>query len=397
MYILDDIITYIRRLIKTPDNSSISDGLIIDYINRFWINDVDARIQLFDLKTKYQFMTTPGVDQYNMPFYNTQTESPNNDPQTIGFYPIYQGIVGNCYVNGINVPLHTQKTSFFNTWPNIIQQYPAVAIGNGGPTYTIQLPILPAVPPPNPPINAIVRGHVDMAGVMATGANVDPPRGPMFQTTIPVTSVEARVFISALSSSNENIIVTDSGQFLDINKNLGLLMAPGKAPFGNKPLSSNTYGATQNVINYTTGTINVTFPSGIISGNNINVSCLFFQTGLPRAILFYNNCMTLRNVPDNQYVVEVDAYLTPAAFLNTSDSIAFGYMSEYIARGAARKILSDTGDVEQLNFYEPLFREQEILVWKRSQRQWTATRTQTIYSQGMDQGQMNNSNQGGTI
>lgn len=55
-------------------------------------------------------------------------------------------------------------------------------------------------------------------------------------------------------------------------------------------------------------------------------------------------------------------------------------MSEYIARGAARKILSDTGDVEQFQFYEPLFREQEMLVWKRAQRQNTSTRVQTIYS-----------------
>ena len=28
-------------------------------------------------------------------------------------------------------------------------------------------------------------------------------------------------------------------------------------------------------------------------------------------------------------------------------------MCEYIARGAARKILSDTGDIEQFQFYEP--------------------------------------------
>ena len=56
-------------------------------------------------------------------------------------------------------------------------------------------------------------------------------------------------------------------------------------------------------------------------------------------------------------------------------------MSEYIARGAARKILADTGDVEQFAFYEPLFKEQEQLVWKRSQRQFTSTRTNTIFSQ----------------
>jgi hypothetical protein len=32
---------------------------------------------------------------------------------------------------------------------------------------------------------------------------------------------------------------------------------------------------------------------------------------------------------------------------------------------------------------EQLFKEQEILVWKRSQRQFTSTRSQTIYSQGI--------------
>ena len=112
-------------------------------------------------------------------------------------------------------------------------------------------------------------------------------------------------------------------------------------------------------------------------------------------MLFYNNVITLRSVPDIQYLIELDAYLTPAAFLSTSSAVQYGYMSEYIARGAARKILSDTGDVEQFQFYEPLFREQEILVWKRSQRQWTATRTQTIYSQGNNQTQLGANNFGG--
>jgi hypothetical protein len=70
-------------------------------------------------------------------------------------------------------------------------------------------------------------------------------------------------------------------------------------------------------------------------------------------------------------------------------------MSEYIARGAARKILSDTGDIEQFQFYEPLFREQEMLVWKRSQRQFTATRTPTIFSEFSSQSPSNNFSGGG--
>ena len=98
--------------------------------------------------------------------------------------------------------------------------------------------------------------------------------------------------------------------------------------------------------------------------------------------------------PNTPYLVELEAYLTPAAFLDTANAIPFAYMAEYIARGAARKILADTGDIEQFNFYEPLFIEQERLVWKRSQRQVTATRTPTIFSQTMGQGNYNNIGQG---
>jgi hypothetical protein len=404
MYLLSDIITYVRRIIKEANESTIPTSLIIDYINRFWINEVDLRMQIFDLKTTYQFMTSPGVDQYNMPLYSIQNPIESNDgPTTVNYYPVYQGFESPCYINGINASFYTQKNHFFNAFPNIIQNNQVVDVGDGGAAYTLQIPLLPTVAPQNPPFNPILRGHVDLNGVVslatATTAAVplDPPIVTTFSNNIPVTSVDPKVFITSIASDGQNILVTDSGQFLDGNTNYGLLMAPGSAPFGNSALVGG-YSTTKNTINYQTGTINVTFPQNVPSGNNINVQCYFFQTGLPRAILFYNNVITLRNVPAMQYLVELTGYLTPAAFLNTSSAFAFGYMCEYIARGAARKLLADTGDEEQFNFYEPLFKEQETLVWKRSQRQWTATRTHTLYSMGMNNGfQGNNSNIGGGV
>ena len=51
-------------------------------------------------------------------------------------------------------------------------------------------------------------------------------------------------------------------------------------------------------------------------------------------------------------------------------------------------------DTAKFMFYEPLFKEQELLVWKRSQRQWTNNRTDTIYSQGFGQGQLGFNNLG---
>jgi hypothetical protein len=276
---------------------------------------------------------------------------------------------------------------FYNTYPNVVQNLGVIAQGNGtqGP-YTLQIPLLPANQPQNPPLNGILRGHIDMAGIIATGNNVDPPLttsagAAAAIASVPVTSVDSAFFLTSIDSTGANVVVQDSGWFLTGNVNYGLLMEPGNAPNGNLPLIGG-YSTTSNTINYFTGEVTVTFPVAIPQGQNINAQCLFFQTGLPRSVLYYNNTLTLRSPPDTQYLVELTAYLSPAAFLNTDMAIPYGYMAEYIARGAARKILSDTGDVEQFQFYEPLFREQELLVWKRSQRQWTATRTQTIYSQG---------------
>jgi len=384
---LADVITYVRRIIKSPSNSTITDNLIIDYINRFWIMDVDARIQLFDLKTVYNFQTTPGVDKYNMPLYTVQTETVVGGIQSIASFPVYQGFLTPCFVNGIEVPFYTQRESYYNLWPNYTQQLNPAAIGNGtnGP-YTLNLPYFPALP-----------GHVDMSGIIATGTIQDPPLVPSgpstnFITTIPSTSVYSCVYFTATLANGQNIVISDSGQFLEdnVDGNLyGLLMLPGAAPDENQPLY-NGYSTTSNTVNYNTGTATFTLPVGTVipDGVPINAQCYFYQQGIPRSILFYDNTITLRPCPNTQYNVELGCYLSPAAFLQTTAAIPFGYMAEYLARGAARKILSDTGDIEQFQFYEPLFKEQEMLVWKRSQRQFTSTRTQTIYSYGPYQGQV---------
>lgn len=362
--------------------------MIIDYINRFWMMDVDARIQLFDLKTTYAFQTTPGVDKYNMPLYSVQNPGDNS----IGMYPVYQGFLGPAYVNGIQVQFQTQKTQFYNMYPKVPQSLTAVAVGDGGASYSFTIPSLSNSTPVNPPVNAILRGHIDITGIIKTNDNVDPPlvsdsTANGYITSIATTSIEPAVYITATGADNSNIVITDSGLFLEADQNYGLLINPGKAPYGNTSLG--TYTTAANTINYLTGEVNVLFPQIIPDGVNINVQVFLYQSGLPRSMLFYNNTITLRSPPAQQYLVELEAYLSPAAFLNTDLALPFGYMAEYIARGAARKILSDTGDVEQFMFYEPLFREQEMLVWKRSQRQWTATRTETIYSQGNNIGRGN--------
>ena len=329
-----------------------------------------------------------------MPLYNFQTEGIGaND---IAFYPVYQGFMGPAYVNGVEVSFSTQKESFFRAWPKIVQQSVQVGVGDaalGAGPYTLQFPISPGNSVPlNNPIQSLLRGHVDIRGIVSTGANIDPPLGVSFNTSIPTTSVKPAVYFTTTDAAGNNNIVCDSGQFLTGNVNYGLLMAPGKDPFGNTSLvngdplnHADTYDTTQNTINYLTGiATNVYFPSPVPDGVAINGQCLFYQGGLPRSVLYYNNVITLRTVPSSQFMVELNAYLSPCAFFSTENIMPYAYMSEYIALGAARKLMMDTGDAEQLQFYEPFFKEQEMLVWKRSQRQFTATRTETIFGGNMN-------------
>lgn len=388
MNLLSDVITYIRRIVKSPSNAQLTDNLIIDYINRFWLMDVDARIQLFDLKTKYNFQTIPGICDYNMPLYSIQMQPGGQD---IASFPVYQGFSDPCYVNGIQVPFYSDRNSFYKLWPNYIQQFQQVVTGDGVSTsFTFTIPDFPLIP-----------GHVDMTGVIAGGFTQDPLFVSAFSLngayiSIPSTSFTPAVYITYTNANGSNTVITDSGVFLASGTGedlYGLLMQPGAPPNGNLPLSSNMYSTTQNTVNYNTGTVNVTFPTAPPAGVPIQAQCYFYEQGLPRSLLFFNNTITIRPPPNTQYLIELDAYLSPAAFLSSSSALPFGYMAEYLARGAARKILSDTGDVEQFMFYEPLFVEQERLVWKRSQRQFTSTRTGTIFSEVQNQN-ANNVGQG---
>lgn len=340
--------------------------------------DMDARMQLFDLKTNYQFVCTPGVVDYNMPLYSTSPYHSQTQPgsQSISYYPVYQGFEIPAYVNGIQVPFYTQRQPFYNLWPWYLQTLNPAGTGDGVTTsFTLSLPFFPAIP-----------GHMSVAGIIAASSLTDPIVDTSMTTSdpggqpLPFSSITPGVFITAYDTNNAVMKIYDSGQFTTSNNQDGYLFY----------VDSNNDLVQAGTINYPSGVATLTFPNPPAANTNIQVQSYFFEQGLPRSILFYNNVIRILPPPNIPYVVDLTAYLTPAAFLSTSASITFGYMSEYIARGAARKILSDTGDTEQLQFYEPFFREQEMLVWKRSQRQFTATRTGTIFSDLQGQSSYNN-------
>lgn len=327
--------------------------------------DMDARVQLFDFKSTYGFMCTPNIVHYNMPYYGINQfplQIEGSNPSTnISPYPVYQGFKGPCYIDGILVPFYTQREEFYSYWAPYLQNIQATATGNGttGP-YNMLLPFFPCP-----------AGHVDVTGIISAESTIDPIRGTSLNTNVPISSVNPGVIITGIDVNNYLQTVTDSGQFLVTDQTTGFLQTTN---------SQNSTIVPAGTCNYVTGVTTVNFAVPIGYGQPIQANCYFYQPGIPTAVLYYNNTLTLLPPPNMPYFIQFDAYLSPAAYLKSASPIQFGYMSEYIARGAARKILSDTGDIEQLQLYEPFFREQEMLVWKRSQRIFTATATPSFFS-----------------
>lgn len=323
--VLSDAIVWVRRIIKSPSEQTITSQTIGDYINRFYVYDMPERLQLFELKRQYTFETVPNVFEYQFPYRN------------------YQNLRQPAYCDGVLLGFYESNEQFYNVFPELVQnEVPLLADGTNGP-FDITVARTP-----------ILRGFTDDLG------NLLP-----------------YVFITTIDNAGEQMYVVDDGNGNLIQTDATFQYGPNGNPQPVVPVGT---------VDYATGVMtNIIFPNPTVADGNINVQTSPFSAGFPRIILFFNNTLKLYPVPARPYKIQIDAYITPAQFMSTDSAVPFAYMTEYIARGAARKILSDNADYEQFEFYERLFREQEALVLRRTSRQKAIERTPTIFSQQTSQ------------
>lgn len=317
--IVSDIISQVRQIIKFPSDQAISDVTIADFINRFYVYDMPARIQLFELKRQYTFETNPNVNQYQFPYGN------------------YQNVRPPVYCDGVEIGYFQFNQQFYRIYPEQDQNLIAMpGKGSTGP-YNYNFSTVP-----------ILSGFRDDLG------NLLPA---VYFTATDVNGV----FRYIVDDGNGNLLQTDN-------------------TFNNGPFGPNTPVPICGTIDYVNGIANFQFPTPIGASNNIFVQYVPYTPGVPRMLLFFNNIMKLFPCPDRAYKIQLDCQITPAQFLDTSQAVPFAYMSEYLARGAARKIMIAQADTEQVQFYESFFREQENFVLRRTSRQQATQRTPTIFS-----------------
>jgi len=327
---LSTIVKKIRRLTGRPSSSQITDDEIIEYINTFYQFDFPEHLRLFSNTGTFSFITEANVDKYKMlspdpfnPKFNELVVS--FDGNTESAADIYYNLSPPIYING-------HKGFYFQSRDEFIKNYPAIGNvysklkGSGSSTYNLTLPKFP-----------IIAGSVT---------------------------------VGAIDNTSSMIKVVDS---------------PISRSIGNWSIGNSSDQLTGS-INYLNGDIEITFPNIIPVGNEMTFTFVPYEPNVPQGVLFYDNVLTLRPVPDKAYPVEFNAFLTPKALLKSLDNPTMKQWWQYIAYGAAKKIFEDSQDQEGINQIMPAFKEQETLVLYRQIVQQTNERVATIYSPTIDGG-----------
>ena len=134
-------------------------------------------------------------------------------------------------------------------------------------------------------------------------------------------------------------------------------------------------------IDYINGIVTTTFANNIPAGNDVTFTAVPYQPNRPQALLFYDDIITLRPVPDKQYLVEVNAFKRPTELIASGEFPELRQWWQYLSYGAAKKIFEDSQDPESVQIILPELRNQENQVLRRTIVEITNERSATIYTE----------------
>lgn len=339
------MLTDIRILTRSLSIQQISDDRIKYLLNSFVLYDMPSTLRLKALRTTFDFYTSPFVDVYetnttnvNDPFYNFKNKYINT------FEPFYcAGYLGT---------FTQSRETFFNLYPNIAT------------------------------VNLLAQGN--NATITYSGF---------------IPSVVPNAFPPPLANNQQSILVRNQVLFDSIDQNgnpLIMVDTPISAFFGNlsypnNPPTSLIVQDPNNFINYVTGQFVVSFtnslgvPTAPGTGININSQCVVVAPAQPQTLLWFDNKITIRPVPDQSYKLSVEANIRPSELLDqtplTGDMPLLAQWYQYIVYGTATKIFQYRNDDESVARIAPEFKKQELLVMRTTLVQNSKQRVPTIFAQ----------------
>ncbi len=340
----------VRRLTASASESSLPTALIQDYVNRFMSQDFPYAIKIDQQRSVYKFLTIPNVDRYPVDVNNLQ-----------GFRaPVYfEGIQGNFFKN---------RDQLYNLYPRYPTQFQPAS--GDGVTTSFSFSLFGNNQNPFPQPNfGILSTQVVIGGIDKNGnpIRIIDDGG----ASVNAYGIGSNTTTGQLLFVNQNAV--GNNVYLDSLNNQQPAI-PQLSPLGgqqNANLPNTAYPPTVltpqycGTVNYVTTQITLTLPVAPAAGTQLNVWAATYQVGRPYNLLFWNNELTVRPVPDNVYLCEVEVYQTPSQFLMTSQDPVINQWGQYIAYGSAVEILRDRQDMEGVQNLMEGFKRQEALVLER--------------------------------
>ena len=113
------------------------------------------------------------------------------------------------------------------------------------------------------------------------------------------------------------------------------------------------------VINYVTGVYSGNFDAIPAAGLTITRTFEPYTAAKPQGVLFYNNQLIFRPVPDQVYPVTLQGFISQVQLNDADDEPLQPEWGQLIAYGAALEIFSDRGDQAAYTALYPIFKRYE--------------------------------------
>lgn len=336
----------VRELTASPNEASLSSSKIAQSVNTFYSQDFPYAIKIDQMRSVYTFYTAPNIDRY-----------PVNIIYNQGFRnPVYfEGVQGNFFKD---------RAQFFGIWPKWPTRFQP-ATGDGVTTsFSFTIGGTPFLR------KEVVVGTINVGGSAIQIA--DDGNGNLYYQS-PNTPV-SNPLITSVKPGMKNVNYSAVNGTTEVYPGDNIQTLVG-------------------TVNYTTGAFVIDFSLASVIPNNgseITVWVSQYATSRPYSLLFWNNELTVRPVPDNVYKVEVESYLTPVQFLDSTDNPIVNQWWQYIAYGAAMEILRHRQDMDGVANLLEGFKRQEGLVLERQAIEEIGQQNSTIYNSRYQQGNWNN-------
>lgn len=318
---------------------------IDDYLNDFYLYDFPEHLRTLKLKDFFLFTTVPNCGTYNVPLNIVQIEPP-------------------IYIDNYQFAWYQSPDIFYRIWPelNFIDRnlFTPNGINN---IFTFTLTQTP-----------VQQGTV----VIGLQPNIDGNPSPQLET---------------FTDQDSPILLDQPTQIEFVNP--GLLLSN----LYTGPLPPVTPGVTPGTgtVDYLTGVCTVSYIKTPPAGTNNTCHYHPYVASRPRDIMFFQQQLFLRPIPNDTYAVKVMAYFQPTVAISNltnatekpafdgtgTDQTLFPEWWQVLAYGAALKIFIEDGEHSEYERYKGYFEEQKLLAQRKALKQLANQRIQTPYAENV--------------